>query len=77
MELVYYKGLKDEPYTTAEVIAEFSGVDLDSINRLTRAHRERLEKFGKLHYTLKFLEDKTDFKSVLSKQCSSKVWNYN
>lgn len=77
MELVYYKGLKDEPYTTAEVIAEFSGVDLDSINRLTRTHKERLEKFGKLKYSLKVLEDKTDLKSVLSKQRSSKVWKYN
>ncbi|CAH1853118.1 Rha family transcriptional regulator [Convivina intestini] len=77
MELVYYKSLKDEPYTTAEVIAEFSGVDLDSINRLTRTHKERLEKFGKLKYSLKVLEDKTDLKSVLSKQRSSKVWKYN
>lgn len=77
MELVYYKGLKDEPYTTAEVIAEFSGVDIDSINRLTRTHKERLEKFGKLKYSLKVLEDKTDLKSVLSKQRSSKIWKYN
>lgn len=77
MNLVYYKGLQEEPYTTAEVIAQFSGVDLDSINRLTRTHKERLEKFGKLKYSLKVLEDKTDLKSVLSKQRSSKIWKYN
>ncbi|MCS8585796.1 Rha family transcriptional regulator [Leuconostoc mesenteroides] len=77
MELVYYKGLQDEPYTTAEIISEYSGVDLDSINRLTRTHKDRLQKFGSLRYELKKLEDKTDFKSVLSKQRSSKIWKYN
>ncbi|WP_288846605.1 Rha family transcriptional regulator [uncultured Fructobacillus sp.] len=67
MELVYYKGLKAEPYTTAEVIAEFSGVDLDSINRLTRTHKERLEKFGKVGF---------EIRAMASGQ-KQKVWKYN
>ncbi|CAH1849966.1 MULTISPECIES: Rha family transcriptional regulator [Convivina] len=77
MELVYYHGLTKEPFTTAKVISDFSGVDIESINRLTRTHKERLKKFGKLHYSLEKVKDKTDLKSVLSKQRSSKIWHYN
>ncbi|MGY3743675.1 Rha family transcriptional regulator [Leuconostoc inhae] len=67
MELVYYKGLQDEPYTTAEIIAEYSGVDLDSINRLTRTHKERLSKFGKVGFEIRSLESGQ----------KSKIWKYN
>lgn len=67
MELVYYKALQDEPYTTAEIIAEYSGVDLDSINRLTRTHKERLSKFGKVGFEIRALESGQ----------KSKIWKYN
>ncbi|CAK1243772.1 Phage regulatory protein Rha (pRha) [Fructobacillus tropaeoli] len=50
MELVYYKGLKDEPYTTAEVIAEHTGNLYRSVSNLIRDNKNDLEEFGVLHF---------------------------
>lgn len=50
MELVYYKGLQDEPYTTNEVIAEYTGVELRSINRSINRNEQMLKEFGVLRH---------------------------
>lgn len=56
MAWVYYHGLQDEPYTTAEIISEYRDIIL-----------ARWQKVGSLHYELKKIEDKTDLKFVLIK----------
>lgn len=54
-ELVFLKGnsLKSEPFTTDEIIAEYSGNSRDSITRLIRTHLEKLEKFGTVGFEIR------------------------
>lgn len=52
MELVYYKGLKDEPYTTNEVIAEYTGIKYRSVYETIRTHLSDLEEFGVLPFEM-------------------------
>ena len=52
MELVYYKGLKDEPYTTSEVIAEHTGNKYRSVSDLVRDNKTDLEEFGILRFEI-------------------------
>lgn len=42
-----------EPFTTDEVIAEFSGNSRDSVTRLIRTHRDRLEIIGKVGFEIR------------------------
>ncbi|WP_419154220.1 Rha family transcriptional regulator [Weissella viridescens] len=66
-ELVFYHSVKDEPYTTNEVIAKFSGISLRSVNKLTNEHKHELERFGKMRF---------EIAPMLSGQ-KRKVWHYN
>ena len=54
-ELVFLNGnsLKSEPFTTDEIIAEYSGNSRDSITRLIRTHLEKLEKFGTVGFEIR------------------------
>ncbi|CAH1851220.1 Rha family transcriptional regulator [Convivina praedatoris] len=52
MELVYYKGLKDEPYTTAEVIAKHTGNKYRSVSDLIRDNQDDLNEFGILRFEI-------------------------
>ncbi|WP_059394323.1 Rha family transcriptional regulator, partial [Fructobacillus tropaeoli] len=52
MELVYYKGLKEEPYTTAEVIAEHTGNKYRSVSDLIRDNQDDLNEFGILRFEI-------------------------
>ncbi len=55
MDLVFTasKKMDEEPFTTDEVIAEFSGNSRESITRLIRRHKNRLEAFGKLGFEIR------------------------
>ena len=50
MELVYYKGLQEEPYTTNGVVADFTGIELRSINRSISRNEQMLKEFGVLRH---------------------------
>lgn len=57
--------LYDEPFTTADMIAEYAGVNRSSITRSIREHKQSLEKFG----TLRLKNDELkENKSVNSKR---------
>lgn len=44
--------LYDEPFTTAEMIAEYAGIDRKSVNRAIRDHKGALERFGVLRFQI-------------------------
>ena len=54
-ELVFLNdnSLKSEPFTTDEIIAEYSGNSRDSVTRLIRTHLEKLEKFGRVGFEIR------------------------
>lgn len=52
MELVYYKGLQDEPYTTNEVIAEYTGIKYKSVYEAIRNNITDIEDFGVLPFEM-------------------------
>lgn len=66
-ELVLLSNGLSEPYTTNDIIAEFTGVNVDTVNRLTRTHLQHLEQFGTVEFT--------DLKSVNGRP--KKEWHYN
>ena len=45
-ELVFLESnnINEEPFTTDEIIAEYSGNSRSSVTRLIRVHKKRLEK---------------------------------
>lgn len=45
-ELVFLGSVQEEPYTTDEIVATYSGNDIESIRRLARNHKNDLEEFG-------------------------------
>ncbi len=49
-ELVFLQSITQEPYTTDKVIAEHSGNSLKAVRNLIRDKKERLEKYGILHF---------------------------
>lgn len=51
-ELVFLQSLKDEPYTTPEVIAEHTGIEYRSISDLIRRNKSELEYFGILRFEI-------------------------
>ena len=50
MKLVFItdKDLKNEPYTTSKIIAEYGGQEHRSIRQLIRTHEKTLKEFGKV-----------------------------
>ncbi len=67
MKLVFIadKDLKNEPYTTSKIIAEYGGQEHESIVRLIGTYQKELREFGKLS-SLK--EEYPDLKSEKSKR---------
>lgn len=53
-ELVFIESenINEEPFTTAEVIAEYSENDLKSVNKLITTYKEDLEMFGILRFQI-------------------------
>lgn len=51
-ELVFLQSLKDEPYTTSEVIAENTNNKRRSVQRLITNQKSRLEQFGKVRFEI-------------------------
>ncbi|MEY8662410.1 Rha family transcriptional regulator [Ligilactobacillus faecis] len=49
-ELVFLQSITQEPYTTDKVIADHSGNSLKAVRNLIRDKKERLEKYGILHF---------------------------
>lgn len=47
--LVFLGNVTEEPYTTDEIVAAYSGYDLHSVKDLIRRHEKRLKKFGRLN----------------------------
>lgn len=45
--------MKEEPFTTDEIIAEYSGNSRSSVTRLIRVHKKRLEEFGTLGFEIR------------------------
>ena len=41
-DLVFLGNVNEEPYTTDEIIAKYSGVKVQSVKRLIRSNRQRL-----------------------------------
>ncbi|GAP01797.1 hypothetical protein FFRU_130010, partial [Fructobacillus fructosus] len=50
MELVYYKKLQDELYTTNEIIGKYTGVAVPSINKAIKRNERMLKEFGVLRH---------------------------
>lgn len=53
-ELVFIDSQRvgEEPYTTADVIAEYAGITHRSINRIITIHLKRLNHFGKVRFKI-------------------------
>lgn len=52
-ELVFIQGdLKSEPFTTSDVVAEYTGNSYRSIQRTIEKHLHRLEKFGQVRFQI-------------------------
>lgn len=51
-ELVFLQSLKDEPYTTSEVIAKNTNNKHRSVQRLITNQKSRLEQFGKVRFEI-------------------------
>lgn len=54
-ELVFIESanINDEPFTTDEIIAEYSGNSRDSVTKLIRTHKKALEVFGTLGFEIR------------------------
>ena len=52
MELVYYKGLQNEPYTTAEIVAEHTDNKYQSVSDAIRKNERDLKDFGVLRFEI-------------------------
>lgn len=52
MELVYYKGLQDEPYTTAEIISEYTDNKYQSVSDAIRKNENAIKEFGILRFEI-------------------------
>ena len=57
-ELVLIKpiGSRLEPYTTADVVAEYAGIKHKTVNRLIQQHEKDLEDFGLLRFEMEAVE---------------------
>ncbi|GAP00811.1 hypothetical protein FFRU_012200, partial [Fructobacillus fructosus] len=68
MELVYYKGLKDEPYTTLNIIAESVDQNYRAVRNKFYKHREDLKRFGILAH---------EYVSIIGAGQPEKIWKLN
>ena len=50
--LVFYHSLNEPAYTTVDGIAEYAGVQRESVNRLIQTHNADLEEFGVLRFEI-------------------------
>lgn len=64
-ELVFTHPLEKEPFTTNEIIAEFSGLKPRSVTDLTQQHMDSLEKFGSVQV------------EITPGSEHKKIWHYN
>lgn len=64
-KLVLLSNGLSEPYITNDTIAEFTDVNVETVNRLTRTHLKRLEQFGSVGFEIR--ADSTH----------QKTWHYN
>ena len=77
MKLVFIKDkdLRNEPYTTSKIIAEYGGQEHESVVRLIGTYQKELREFGKLHLVK---EDFSDLKSEkLKRGRPSKIFHLN
>lgn len=65
--LVMQGNVKEGIYTTSEIVSEYVGVTFEHVGQITRKHRNRLEKFGKLVFE----------KRPLPSGQYRKIWHYN
>lgn len=66
-DLVMYGTTAEGVYTTNEIVAKYTGVDIHTIERLTRKHKDELSVFGKLGFENR----------PLSSGQKQKIWHYN
>ena len=66
-DLVMYGTPAEGVYTTSEIVAKYTGVDIHTIERLTRKHQAKLAVFGKLGF---------ENRPLTSGQ-KQKIWHYN
>ena len=66
-ELVMYGTPVEGVYTTSEIVAKYTGIDIHTIERLTRKHQDKLSVFGKLGF---------ENRPLPSGQ-KQKIWHYN
>lgn len=56
--LVFLKSSKDEPYTTSDIIAEATGNNYRSVQRIIEKQKNRLEVFGRVRFEITPFETK-------------------
>ena len=66
-DLVMYGTPAEGVNTTSEIVAKYTGVDIHTIERLTRKHQSKLAVFGKLGF---------ENRPLTSGQ-KQKIWHYN
>ena len=65
--LVMQGNVKEGIYTTSEVVADYTNVELRTLNKLTNKYKSRLEKFGKVRFEIR----------PLPSGQKQKIWHYN
>lgn len=57
-----------EPFTTGDVIAEYAGIERDSVNRMIRNIYQRLERMGKVGFKIRPMASGQESKTYLLNQ---------
>ncbi|MCT3583785.1 Rha family transcriptional regulator [Levilactobacillus brevis] len=60
-----------EPFTTGDVIAEYAGIERDSVNRMIRNIYQRLERMGKVGFKIQPMASGQESKTYLLNQQQS------
>ncbi|QYU57482.1 Rha family transcriptional regulator [Weissella confusa] len=66
-DLVMYGTPAEGVYTTNEIVAKYTGVEVRTVNKLTNKYMKRLERFGKMRFEI----------SPLPSGQKKKIWHYN
>lgn len=66
-DLVMQGNVKEGIYTTSEIVAGYTKVELRTLNKLTNKYTSRLEKFGKVRFEIR----------PLPSGQKQKIWHYN
>lgn len=66
-DLVMQGNVKEGIYTTSEIVAGYTKVELRTLNKLTNKYKSRLEKFGKVRFEIR----------PLPSGQKQKIWHYN